>query len=143
MTEQNSAWHVDFVFLTMGLTRTSCFLLCLLAWSSCKTATAVADQPDNRAIREILGEEFASFPSPSNSYVLYMQQATGPSSGQSVRFLVTDVATGTVIMKDSIMPGYVKWADDHTLEVLSVPGTLRQGEDLSKYIRLVPVQPQH
>lgn len=127
----------------MALIRSSCILLCLLAWSSCKTAPAVVNRPDERAIREVLGEEFKTFPSPGNSYVLYVQQADGLSSGQSVRYLVTDGATGAVILRDSIMPGYVKWTDDRTLEVLSVPGTLRQGEDLSKYIRRVHVQPQH
>ena len=46
-------------------------------------------------------------------------------------------------MKDSILPGYMKWSDDQTLEVLSVPGMLKQGDDLSKYIRRVNVQTQH
>ena len=144
MIEQNPAGQVDFVLLTMALTRFSCFLLFLLVFaSSCKTTPAVVSQPDDRAIREVLGQEFKTVPSPANSYVLYIQQGAGTAAGQSVRFLVTDAATGAVLMKDSILPGYVKWSDDQTLEVLSVPGMLKQGDDLSKYIRRVNVQTQH
>jgi hypothetical protein len=87
-------------------------------------------------VQKELGADVEEVANGSGKYVLFRQKAT---PGQMLRFVVIESATSKVVERGSFMPGYVKWKDDTTLEVLSVPGTLREGEDLSRYIRVIRI----
>lgn len=87
-------------------------------------------------VQKELGADVEEVASGSGKYVLFRQKAT---PGQMLHFVVLESETSKVVERGSLMPGYVKWKDNTTLEVLSVPGTLREGEDLSRYIRVIRI----
>jgi hypothetical protein len=55
------------------------------------------------------------------------------TGSQPIHFRVIRMADSTVVYQGDFMRGYVKWVDDSTLEKLSVPQKLREGEDLALY----------
>jgi hypothetical protein len=110
-------------------------LVTALSLITCRSAPP-ASIGISSTVQKELGTDFEEVPNGSGQYVLFRQKAT---PGQMLRFVVIESATSKEVERGSLMPGYVKWKDDTTLEVLSVPGTLRDGEDLSRYIRVIRI----
>ena len=123
----------------MNLGVASFRIILLLALVACRSAaTPVTEELD--VARRYLGGDIDSFPNKTGTHILCVQH---PVPGQSTRFVVIDRASLTVTEEGSFMPGYVEWKGSDTLEVLSVPGTLKKGEDLSKYIKSIRLLPKN
>ncbi len=108
----------------------------LIAISCRQPPTASAAGARVVAEKEI-GLNIEEFPNASGQYVLFTQKQT---PGQIFRFVVIESSTSAVVERGSVMPGYIKWLDINSLEVLSVPGIVRVGEDLSRYIRVIRIR---
>jgi hypothetical protein len=129
----------------MGLFRPSGFLLCLVPLAiACKSVPSPDGQSAEAAVKEYLGADFETIPSPEKRFILYVQRTSvaNPSSGTYSRFMVVNAADGHLVLKESFRPGYVKWTEANVLEILSVPGTLKEGDDLANHIRRVNFKPQ-
>lgn len=115
---------------------TSFVLVILVACSSAQPVT------DALAIAEKeLGKEIDAFPSQTGQYVLYIQRSSAATPHAALRFLVIEKATARIAERQSFMPGYVKWVGEDSVEVLSMPGILKEGEDLSKYKKVIRIKP--
>ena len=93
---------------------------------------------DGSKVRAQLGNEVDSIKNSTNEYVLFVQR---PGSGASImlRYLVVSVERREVAVDQQFIPGYVKWIGPYSLEVLSVPGTLKAGDDLSRSVKVVTI----
>jgi hypothetical protein len=106
---------------------------------ACSSAQPVADA---LAVAEKeLGREIDTFPSPTNQYILYVQRSSTATPHAALRFLVIERATARIAERQSFIPGYVKWVGEDSLEVLSMPGILKEGENLSNYKRVIRLKP--
>lgn len=113
-------------------------LFILVACSSAQPAT----EGDVLGLAEQeLGKEIDAFPSQTGQYILYIQRSPAATPHTALRFLVIDKATTRIAERQSFKPGYVKWVGEDSLEVLSMPGILKEGEDLSKYIKVIRIKP--
>ncbi len=115
---------------------TSFVLVILVACSSAQPVTdalAVAEKE--------LGKEIDAFPSQTGQYVLYIQRSSSATPHAALRFLVIEKATARIAERQSFMPGYVKWVGEDSVEVLSMPGIVKEGEDLSAYKKVIRIKP--
>jgi len=128
------------LFLEMALFGSFLRLTFLIAFVvACRTASPPLTEELDMA-RRYLGGDLDSFPNRSGTHLLYVQQAV---PGQTTKFVVIERASRMVVEEGSFIPGYVEWKSEDTLEVLSVPGTLKKGEDLSKYIKTIRLLPKN
>ena len=114
-------------------------ILLLVVAIGCRTAAVpVTEEVD--VARRYLGGELDTFPNRTGTYILCVQRAV---PGQSTKFVVIERASRSVVEEGTYLPGYVEWKGNDTIEVLSVPGTLKKGEDLSRYIRTIRLLPKN
>lgn len=90
--------------------------------------------------REKLGPEYESIPNSTNEYVLCIKKINDDSDRQQNRFIVISLSSASLIEDKLYFPGYVKWKSEYELEYLNMPGTLREGQDLSDYIKIIAVR---
>lgn len=64
----------------------------------------------------------------SKDFALCLSRQGEPATGRK-EYLVVEVATQKTITRGSFMPGYMKWLNDNELELLDVPGIVRDSED--------------
>jgi len=125
-------------YLLFTLINTSLFLY------GCKT-TFSKDQ-DNDIIRKIaidkLGNAIDSHPNSTGEYILYIQKTNSLNTSNYLKLLVINVSDHRVIHEQSFNPGYAKWINDSSIEVLSVPGTIRKNENLSDYKKIINIANQ-
>lgn len=112
------------------------FLLVLLV--CCRTATPAVTKELDMA-RRYLGGDIDSFPNKGETHLLCVQRTV---AGQNAKFIVIERASLSVVEEGTFMPGYVEWKGPDTIEILSVPGTLKKGEDLSRYIKTLRILPK-
>lgn len=115
--------------------------LCLVGSNllGCKSTSPQGNDLTKLATQQ-LGNDLDAFPNASGKYILYVQKIDPLAARQAVRFIVIDKSTGSILEQQSFLPGYVKWANEDTLEILSSPGTLRSGESLAQYVRLIKLR---
>lgn len=114
-------------------------MIIFVAVVACRSA-APAITEDQDIARRYLGGDLDAFPNRPGTHTLFVQRSV---PGQSTKFLVIDHATHLVAEEGSFMPGYVEWKGPDTIEVLSVPGVLKKGEDLSRYIKTIRILPKN
>lgn len=119
---------------------TVCFCLVGGTLLGCKSTSPAQGKDMTKLATEQLGNDVDSFPNASGKLILYVQKMDPLAARQAVRFLVIDKSTGAIVEQQSFLPGYVKWANEDTLELLSVPGTLRSGESLAQYVRMIKLR---
>ncbi len=112
---------------------------CILLTLSCKATPSTPDQA-LAAARKELGPDIDIQKNTTGTYDWCVQHQVPAAVPQALRFVVIEKATLKVLLRDSFMPGFVKWSGDDTLEVLSMPGTLKKNEDISNYIRQIQIQ---
>jgi len=115
---------------------TSFVLFILVACSSAQPFTDALAMAEKE-----LGKEIDAFPSQTGQYVLYIQRSSAATPHAALRFLVIEKATAKIAERQSFMPGYVKWVGEDSVEVLNMPGILKEGEDLSKYKKVIRIKP--
>lgn len=84
-----------------------------------------------------LGAQLDSFPNSSGQFILYVQQENIQHPTRMLSAVVIEVKTQRIVAEESFIPGYVKWVDESTLELLNAPGMVKAGEDLSSYRRKI------
>ncbi|MBL7850835.1 MAG: hypothetical protein JNN04_08035 [Cyclobacteriaceae bacterium] len=117
----------------------SIFLLIAFLWVACRSASPPITEELDIA-RRYLGGDVDTFPNRTETHILCVLQAV---PGQNTKFVVIDRSTRMIVVEGSFMPGYVEWKGTDAIEVLSVPGNLKRGEDLSKYIKTIRIVPKN
>ncbi len=106
---------------------------------SCKPT--IPNQANINAVEQLLIQKLGSYEmyqNASGTYSLFVQKIEVEETANPVtRFLVVDLASKKIMVEKSFKPGYVKWIDDSTLELLDAPGILKQNETLSDYIKKI------
>jgi hypothetical protein len=118
-----------------------------LITAGCKTSIVSAQSP----ISKIVSENFGDTPTeqelnPDKTHLLVVQEKTATTEGLNTLFIVIRLSDNTIILKDRISRGYVRWLDNHNLEKLNIPGKVQPDADLARYKTIVsidhPVAPQ-
>jgi len=84
-----------------------------------------------------LGAKLDSFPNSSGQFILYVQKEDAQHPTRMLSAVVVEVKTEKIVAEESFIPGYIKWIDASTLELLNAPGMIKAGEDLSSYTRKI------
>lgn len=84
-----------------------------------------------------LGTKLDSFPNSSGQFVLYVQKEDTQHPTRMLSAIVIEVKTEKIVAEESFIPGYIKWIDASTLELLNAPGMIKAGEDLASYTRKI------
>ncbi len=114
-------------------------LLGVVLLIGCKPAQQnnASEESINQIVIEKIGDDFESYPSPSGSYLLFIEKINPSNANPITKFIVLESGSQKVMIEKSFRPGYVKWIDNSVLELLDAPGTLKQNEDLSSYIKKI------
>ena len=108
----------------------------------CKPAQkSVATDSINQIVARTIGENVESYPSPTGSYLLFIEKLSPTAANPYAKFIVVESASQKVMMEKSFRPGYVKWIDDSIIELFDAPGIVKQNEDLSSYIKKIDITP--
>jgi hypothetical protein len=124
---------------------TCCLLLTTLSLTAllCGCKTTLPKDPGveiHQIVTGKLGSAYDSIPNSTGAYMLYVQKTATPNN--HVKFLVIQIASQKVVTEQSFNPGYAKWITDSSIEVLSVPGMIRENESLSDYKKIINIDPQ-
>lgn len=116
----------------------SIFFLILTASCANKTAkVALNDDSVKSQLNKIIITELDStnqlFYNNSQTYVLAIQELTEANARNRVKYIIINTSSLEIAKKGSFTPGHLKWISDTSLELLSVPGTIPQGKNLSDY----------
>ena len=114
----------------------------LLLFGGCKSSLTNEDAVYKMATTK-LGSEIDSIPSSTGEYILFIQKANSLNASNHLKFLVISVAQHKVMLEQSFNPGYAKWITDSSIEVLSVPGVIQENEDLSRYKKIININPSN
>ena len=118
-------------------------LISVLAFlCSCKPANTqgqAGDQSKKVAIAK-LGQEIDLLPNSAGSYMLYIQRPYNPNPLNVLKFIVVETSNNAIVYEQTFVPGHVKWITDSTIEILSVPGSIRENEDLSDYKKIIDIR---
>lgn len=87
-----------------------------------------------------LGTDFESFPNLTEEYILFVQKVNSSHPSHVIKFLVIETTANNIILEQNFVPGYVKWADEFSIEVLSIPGNIKRTENLSDYAKIINVR---
>ncbi len=112
--------------------------LVFIGFNGCKTKQQVQEtnNPLEIATRK-LGVKLDSFPNSSGQFILYVQKEDTQHPTRMLSAVVIEVKSEKIVAEESFIPGYIKWIDASTLEMLNAPGMLKAGEDLSSYTRKI------
>ena len=114
-------------------------LLSLMIFSGCKS-TAAADK-NIKIATEILGEHIDTYPNSTGEFILYIEQP-GTKTSPYLKFLVIRTADHQIVHQQSFNPGHVKWITDSSIEVLNVPGTIRENQSLADFKNIITLKPE-
>ena len=93
----------------------------------------------NSTIEEIaqaeLGKDFSIEYNGSGSYALCHQKET---SGVN-KYILVLLADKKITHRGQFRPGYIKWIDNNSIEVLDAPGMLRKDQELSDFKKTITV----
>ena len=84
-----------------------------------------------------LGKEIETYPNSTEEYLLCLQN--GDAQSILRKFLIIRTSDSSVLLEDSFSPGYVKWKSKTSIEVLSVPGILKENESLSDFVKIIDI----
>ncbi len=91
-----------------------------------------------KTIAAKLGDEFKTEANTANTYLLAFKVKNAIETNSF--YLVIDMRDGKVIKEGTFRPGYVKWADNYSIELLSVPGTIPIGKTMADYKTLLIIE---
>ena len=114
----------------------------LIFLCSCKSANTQGqewNQAKKTAIAK-LGNEIDLFPNSAGTYVLYIQKPYNPNPLNVLMFIIVQTSDNEVVYEKTFVPGYVKWITDSTIEILSVPGSIKENEGLSDFKRIIDIR---
>jgi len=114
------------------------FSLIFIGLIGCKVKQQIqeANTPFEIATQK-LGAQLDSFPNSSGQFILYVQKEDTQHPTRMLSAVVIEVKTEKIVAEESFIPGYIKWIDTSTLEMLNAPGMIKAGEDLSSYTRKI------
>lgn len=108
---------------------------------SCKSNQPAGKTDDlQQLVREKLGPDFESIPNTTNEYVLFVKRIRDEEDRQANRFIIVELSTASLVDDKLYIPGYVKWKSTYEVEYLSMPGIIKENEDLTDYIKILPVR---
>lgn len=118
--------------------RSLLLFLVFIVFNGCKAKQQVQEtnNPLEIATRK-LGVKLDSFPNSSGQFILYVQKEDTQHPTRMLSAVVIEVKTEKIVAEESFIPGYIKWIDASTLEMLNAPGMIKAGEDLSSYTRKI------
>jgi hypothetical protein len=109
-----------------------------IGFNGCKTKQQVRGTNNSLEIAtRKLGVKIDSFPNSSGQFILYVQKEDTQHPTRMLSAVVIEVKTEKIVAEESFIPGYIKWIDASTLEMLNAPGMIKAGEDLSSYTRKI------
>lgn len=118
----------------------SAFALVLLG---CKTT--LQQDRNNEQLHKIatdkLGSVLDSLRNSTGEYVLYIQKASPTNTSSYLKLLVIHVADQRIVHEESFKPGYAKWITDSSIEVLSIPGMIRENQSLADFKKVITLKP--
>ncbi|MCI0751177.1 MAG: hypothetical protein L0Y35_05010 [Flammeovirgaceae bacterium] len=113
------------------------FLLLTQVFSVCKSS----EKQDTNTYEEIakgeLGEEVHFEFNQAKSYVLCTQKTEASSI---LKYLVIRLNDYHILKRGSYNPGYIKWINNSELELLNVPGIIKEGQNLSDFKQLIKLE---
>lgn len=110
-------------------------LILVLAFSSCRSAKDSSLQKLVSGKLENATLEYNT----SKDHVLCFEDAVNSASGV-IKFMIVRVNDQSVIEEGNFRPGYIKWINDNEIEIRSLPGFLKDDNNLDQYTRVISVR---
>lgn len=107
--------------------RTTLPLGCLVVFLSCHSVKPGVQSSFEEFIEAQLSGAEILF-NASKDVALCISKQSESATGRK-EYLIVDVPTRKPITRGSFMPGYIKWLNDNELELLDVPGIVKDSGD--------------
>lgn len=89
----------------------------------------------NKLLETEVSTNFTQVLNESKTYLLAVEGKV--STATLIRYVVLDVASQKVLKRGSFRPGYIKWRNNTSLELLNTPGMIPEGKNLVDYIEII------
>jgi hypothetical protein len=115
-----------------------CLILCSISCAK-KTLNVEQNSTSNSSLaqlaEDILGKENTEVANDSKTFTLVYQNKN--ETTQTVKYVVLDNLSKTVISKGSFKAGYIKWKTENSLEILDIPGIIPKDKTQADYIKII------
>lgn len=120
-------------------------IIAVIAISGCsKNANSQSSESEYKtAAYEALDTPLANFQeNETNEYVLATFQEKGEVPGSTaLKYVIIKIADNSIVIKESIPQGSVKWNEDFQVEIVAPPGIIREvNETVADYTYLLDVK---
>ncbi len=114
------------------------FIILLLIIVACKSSqTSNGTLPDLSEVKAYLGESFETFSNNSETYALYTVTTDNKTVHPRVKYVVFDLRESKIIEQGLIRQGYIKWIDDSSIELMNLPGVIKDGQSQEDFIKTI------
>ncbi|HOX84090.1 MAG TPA: hypothetical protein PLJ60_18830 [Chryseolinea sp.] len=98
-----------------------------------------------KLITKTIGTAYDSILNESKSFILCVQNVPENKIGTMyTNFLVIDLKTNIIVERGKYLHGHCKWINDSAIEVIDMPGTIKENQSSSDFRRVIVInQPKN
>jgi len=116
-------------------------VMLLLIIAACTSQKNMSSNLDNLIRTELGTNEYMVSHNENDTYMLCYTSHTSPQNvNESIRYLVCDKKSNTIIHKGSIKDGSIRWISKYELEITEIPGLAEEGKTSADYIKVINVK---
>jgi hypothetical protein len=86
---------------------------------ACGSATRASQKDLDGLAQSRLGSHYTITYNASKAYAICEQTPSGDHINRKFKFIVVETSSNTIVKEGSFRNGYVKWIDEHSIEVSS------------------------
>ncbi len=110
--------------------------LCLLMSCSQKTSN------NTNPIRAKLGDNYKTSASPDGKFQLFFTEKDNKTNTPTIKYVVTPTNSAKIILEGNLAMGRIKWLDDSRLEILDLPGIIKDNQSETDFIKIINLNQQ-
>lgn len=115
-----------------------CLLVSLCLFMSCSQKTSNNVDP----IREKLGENYKTSTSPDGKYQLFFTEKDNKTNTPAIKYIVTSSDSKKIILEGNMAMGRINWLEDSRLEILDLPGIIKDSQSETDFIKIINLNQQ-
>jgi hypothetical protein len=116
-------------------------VMLLLISIACTSQKNMSSNLDSLIRTELGTNEYMVSHNENGTYMLcYTSHISPQNVYQSIKYLVCDKQSNTIIHKGNIKDGSIKWISNYELEITEIPGLAEDGKTSTDYIKVINVK---
>lgn len=116
------------------------WVLLVLLISQCRAvdSSPPSEKEFQKLVEENIGADYHTIPNESKTFLLCIQDIAPIKTGTHyTRYLVIELKTNRIVEKGKYLNGHCLWLNDSSLEIVDMPGALKENQQPSDFKKIV------